>query len=250
MNSFEKSRPIQKPIGGPHLTAEYYEHYNSLFDLAMMESRIKAMHLPEEVSQRLKEPAQEMFLVLGSATTKNINGVTSIVHHVHGKKAALNDTVIFVDVNDHSIQLHQKAIRELDDASWSGVSDREKSIDHFPYPRFMVRKADIRSLPPDLDSVDVALSDYTINYLDSEKDIGDFFREVSRVLKENGVLYIALRYSQNGQAQERINQGGAEICTFRLGLYRSLAEKAGLRMLTAEPENSAGDILIVFQKEV
>jgi len=249
MNSFEKPNQQKAPVGGEHLGSEYYEEYNSLFDLEMMASRIQAIPLPEEMSTNLKRNKSNAFLVLGSATTKNLNGVTKIAHYLHGKEATLKDSVSIVDINDISVALHGKEIQELDKVSdWSKTSMRENSAKTFPYPEFSVEKGDIRSLSQETDSIDVALSDYTINYLDSKEDVSAFFCEVNRVLKQKGILYIAFRYSKGSQTQERVNQGGAEISMLSLDDYKQLAEGAGLRIVATEAGGDAGDTLIIFGK--
>ncbi len=248
MNSFEKPKQPLKAVGGEHLENEYYERYNSMFDLEMMASRIQSIELPEDVASHIKEQEKNTFLVLGSATTKNINGVTKIAHHLHGKESTPSDSVVIVDINDTSIALHEKAIRELDEIdSWSKTSIRESSGDMFPYPQFKIEKGDIRSLSQEENSIDVAISDYTINYLDSEKDVLKFFSEVHRVLREKGIMYIALRYSKDSESLQRVNQGGAEICTLGLDEYKRLAHEAGLNIVTNDV-GGGGDTLLVFGK--
>jgi ubiquinone/menaquinone biosynthesis C-methylase UbiE len=251
MNSFEKSEQPKKSVGGEHLGDEYYDAYDSLFDLEMMMSRMQSIHLPEEIDNNLKQQESNTFLVLGSATTKNINGVTKIVHSLHGKENTQKDLVTIVDINDASLSRHQKAVQELDEVSdWTKTSIREESRQLFPYPEFKVEKGDIRSLSQESDSIDVALSDYTVNYLDSEKDVRAFFNEVNRVLREKGIFYIAFRYSRNNQSEERISQGGTEICTFSLDNYKQWAEEAGLRIVATDNREDAGDTLIVFGKSL
>ncbi len=248
MTSFEKPSQPPKAVGGEHLENEYYERYNSVFDLEMMNSRIQNIQLPEDTASHIREQDRNTFLVLGSATTKNINGVTKIVHYLHGKESTPNDFVVIVDINDTSIALHERAIRELDEVdSWSKTSVRESGGDIFPYPQFKVEKDDIRSLSQEADSIDVAISDYTINYLDSEEDVMKFFSEVHRVLKEKGIMYIALRYLKDSEFLQKTNQGGAEICTLSLDEYKRLAQEAGLNIL-ANDASGGGDALFVFGK--
>lgn len=249
MKSFEQNpneNILNASVGGEHLDRDYYERYDSFFDLEMMGERIKSLALPETFFGGLKNKNAE-FLVLGSATTKNINGITKIVHHVHGKENVGEDTVSIVDINEESVAIHQKAIDDLDVRSeWSGQIIREVSAEKFPYPQFKVKKGDIRDLPQEDKSIDIVISDYTINYLDSLEGIERCFTEVSRVLQDDGTLFITVRFIKEGAEPERILQGGIPICKFGLQDYIDTAVKSGLELV--KRSEGGEDVLMVFKK--
>ncbi|NTW14260.1 MAG: class I SAM-dependent methyltransferase [Candidatus Moranbacteria bacterium] len=233
---------------------DYYENFDSFFDLQMMGERIEHVGLPEDVAERLRSSERNDFLVLGSATVKNINEVTRIAHHIHGKKQVVNDVITIVDLNDTSIRMHKEAVEQLDRKSdWTGTTVRESSAEAFPYPRFNVERGDIRNLPYGDSTKDVVISDYTINFLDTPEDINGCFGEVARVLKEDGVLFIAFRYKKDDDAPiERASQGGVIISKMRLEDYLASATRSGLTILKKETiytEGAAGDIMVVFGKD-
>lgn len=251
---------LNKSKGASQLTGlGYYDDYHSIFDLRLMQEKID--HLVagsnQEIREILRGVDRAKFLVLGSATAKNIHNVTKIAHYLRGKAHVSSDTIYIIDANDRSVELYTSAVEDLDRHSdWSGQSLREASKDSFPYPQFKVEKADMRDLPHESDSQDVVISDYTLNYVDSLEDIRSTFSEVRRVLKSGGLFFMTIIHNlaldSTGIAHDpgiKELKGGVQINKFRLASYLKLAEESGLKRVEMEIPltERSDDPLILFR---
>lgn len=248
--------------GSMQLTpAGYYDGYDGIFDLQLMQGRIESLVAGSKgrLMEALRQVEKASILILGSATTKNINNATRLAHYLRGKAKVSGDTINVIDANDYSVQIHDAAVKALDaHGNWSGRSIRETSQDAFPYPQFKVEKADMRALPHESNSQDVVVSDYTVNYVDSLEDIKNTFKEVRRVLKNEGLYFMTIRYNPEQESTESTDdqgikklQGGVQINKFRLDSYLRLAEEAGLERIEMETPFSkeSDDVLILFRSK-
>src|SRR3989339_155884 len=81
----------------------YYENYGFLdSDLNAMHDHLKSMGLPDDILEMVNEKESANILILGSATTQNLNGVSKIDKYFRPDKVE-QDKVIIIDKNFQEI---------------------------------------------------------------------------------------------------------------------------------------------------
>ncbi len=234
---------------------DYYEKYNSFYDLNCLYETINSMDISHEIVDTIKNKQDPItLLTLGSATPENINWLAKIDTYFRGKEKVENDRVIIIDVNQKSVDIHQKRIDQLDALSdWSKTIEREESKKHwFHYPQYTVALWDMRNLHYTDRSINIIVSDYTLNYLYSIEDIKKTFSEVNRLLTADGIFIVSLEYSKRSlisQWEKEIKQGNIGIHRFQLNEYITAAENNNMIQVAAAdyPSHEDGKITIVFR---
>ncbi|MBB3123282.1 SAM-dependent methyltransferase [Mesoflavibacter sabulilitoris] len=235
------------------LTAEnYYDNYGSFYDLNLTRGRMKKLSFPDNLLDFLRKPKSINFLVLGSATTKNINAVTQIGFDLRTKANIQNDIVNIIDINDISVALHEEYVNYLDkESSWGDCkTPREASLPTFPYPQFNVEKMDMCRLKYENNSIEVVISDYTLNFLSSFDDLRKVFQETSRVLTPKGIFICVFKFSENPKDNPEIEtrEANLKVYKFHLKQYLSIASKIKMGLVPITPIEKGGDTICVFQK--
>jgi SAM-dependent methyltransferase len=106
----------------------------------------------------------------------------------------------------------------------------------------------MRDLPIEDNSVDVAMSDYTFNFMTDTASIQAAFDETARVLRPGGLMLLAVEGHsayRNGvtpvegvpfdAADVREMHGSINLVRFPLSSYLSMAETSGLELRYAPP---------------
>lgn len=230
----------------------YYRQYGAGLnrDLDEMHGVLKHMELPEELLGNLRARKAASFLVLGSATPRNADAM-ALIDRVLRPGQGDADTVTFIDRNAFPMQQHQKHHKFLADwkQSYKPSTRPNSNIPELLYPYFNVSQADIRSLPFVSQSKDCVVSDYTLNFLDTQVDVGKTLGEASRVLTRGGVMLLAVTgNSAAGEMPEVYTyESRLKVQQFHPDTYVALAAANGLHEVAAVRQ---GDDLLcgVFEK--
>lgn len=213
---------------------DYYEKFSSFFDLNGLYSIIKSLNIAQEIVDSIKNIQHPItLLTLGSATPENIHWLAKINGHFREKEHVENDKVIILDINQKSVDLHQKRIDQLDIVSdWSKTIEREECKKRwFIYPQYTVTLWDMRKLPYENKSMHIIIADYTLNFLDSLHDIDKTFAEVHRVLSPEGIFICSVEYSNKAitaQGNTASKEGNLLIHRFQLNEYIAIANNNNL----------------------
>ncbi|OGF27445.1 hypothetical protein A2331_00585 [Candidatus Falkowbacteria bacterium RIFOXYB2_FULL_34_18] len=235
----------------------YYENYGFLdSDLNAMHDHLKSMGLPDDILEMVNEKESANILILGSATTQNLNGVSKIDKYFRPDKVE-QDKVIIIDKNFYPLSKHKKDIDWIEGKD--GWTNQPKSTPQFPYPKFELAQADMSQLPFADHKIDIVISDYTLNFLDDLNQVDKTFQEISSSLSENGIALISFRGNEKyppGQdnqinnendKQEHTLRGGVTVHYFPLTTYFNIAKKYNLEAIKT---NSIGtDTFAVFIKK-
>lgn len=234
----------------------YYKNYGG-WDLSLLYERMKGMGIPENLLKYIREKESVRFLILGSATTNNLNQAAKIDQYLRPGKVE-QDEVVIIDRNKYPLDEHKKEADWIEGKAKDAWSNTPKSTPEFPYPKFEIVQADIRQLPFADKSFDLVISDYTLNYLDSLKDVDGTFHQISEVLSPDGLAVVSIRgndkYPYSGESNPEIpndevqnkNQGGVDVHYLPIQAYIDLASKNGLIPINQNLMGS--DLCIIFKK--
>lgn len=237
--------------------AKYYEgfEYGGGWDLSLMISALENLELPAHVKESVARPSEATFLVMGSATTRNIGNIAVLDSKLRPGKSH-NDCVLMIDRNLYPMSQHQREWNWLRPIV-HGEGDQQ---DHLPYPNFIFAQADMRNLPLPDESCDVVISDYTLNFLDTREDVARTFGQTQRVLKPGGVMLLAvaghedvdpaipLHDLQDTAAQQKGRTGDLVTTQFPLQVYEQSAALNGLILQTAKVSSSTY-LCAILQKQ-
>lgn len=223
-------------------SAAYYDYFSSGgWDLSLMADTLKQLHVPDSALDTLRHIPAAQFLVLGSATARNIDNVAILDKHLRPGQGH-EDTVTIIDYNPYPMQQHLEKWHWLKPIARDDPEQRQ----YLPYPNFNFVQADMRRLPLPDTSCDVVVSDYTLNFLGTEQDIGQTFRETTRVLKPGGLMLLAvagheevdptvpLQDLPNTEPQLKARFGDLVTVQFPLQVYEQSAALHGLVMQAAD----------------
>ena len=227
----------------------YYENYRG-WNLGLLFARIKGMELPRDSQKTMWEKDKVKLLILGSATTDNLNQAALIDHYLRPLNKVEQDEIIIIDKNEYPVLSHKKEADWLEGSGTGSWDNLPKSTPEFPYPKFQILQADMRQLPLAKNTCDAVISDYTLNYLDNLGDVEKTFQEISEALLENGLIMLSVRgndkYSYLGKNipnlpendLQNVDQGGVEVHYFPLQTYINLAQKHKLRLMSYDLVNN------------
>src|SRR5262249_23579316 len=150
-------------------------------NLALMNNALSRIELPDDLRESLRNLSAAELLVLGSAIPDNIDHIRAIDAALRPGQGS-NDRVLIIDRDPYPLTQHRKEWDWLR-PSVRGPGNRYPELQ---YPAFRFKQADMRELPVDDGSTDVAVSDYTLNFLPSFPDVEQTFSEVARVLRLGG----------------------------------------------------------------
>lgn len=237
----------------------YYDNYGGLdIDLGFAYERIKEMGLPEELLASIREKKEFKFLILGSATTRNLDHVSKIDQYLRPGKVE-RDSVTIIDQNMYPLSGHHKEIVGIEGRGTDMWSNTPKSTPEFPYPKFRVAQADMRQLPFAEGSFDAIISDYTLNYLDSVQDIDKTFASMSQALSSGGIAVISVKGNQRypygavigaeipKDDVQKVRAGGIEVHCFPLQSYIDSAARHDLKVVSSNLNGD--DLCAVLTKE-
>jgi SAM-dependent methyltransferase len=223
----------------------YYENYGDGFDatLSLMNERLRSMKISEDVLKRLNVKEVATLLTLGSATPRNLFHLGQIDKYFRPGKVE-QDKAIIVDQNLYPLKKHREDILVIEGKD--GWSNMPKSTPEFPYPKFELIQADMRDLPFTDQTMDITISDYTLNFLDKPEDIDKTFEEISRTLSTEGIVLMSFMGNEKypfknenqrvakdniHDIQERALQGGTKFYYFPLESYFDAAKRYGLETI-------------------
>ena len=235
----------------------YYKNYGG-WDLGLMYERMKNMGVSEDALKSIREKEKARFLILGSATTNNLNQVSKIDQYFRPGKVE-QDEVVIIDRNTYPLEEHKKEVDWIEGKGEDSWSNTPKSTPEFPYPKFEIVQADMRQLPFTDNSFDIVISDYTLNYLDNIEDVNKFFSQISKALSSDGLLIVSIRGNEkypyaginipevaNNDVQNT-NQGGVDVHYLPIQAYIASASRNGLTLMN---DNLVGnDLCGVFKKQ-
>lgn len=219
----------------------YYDRYDGI-DLNEMNRCVREMTLPLELIEKIRQKPSANLLVLGSATSSNLFWVSRIDQYLRPSKVE-QDVATIVDINKHPLTEHQPHILIIEGKD--GWLNEPQSTPEYPYPRFRLAQADMRELPLVSDSVDVVVSDFTLNFLPDLSDIAQTFQEVSRVMSQDSLALISVRVDDEEIDQELA--GKIKIFKYPFATYIRLAEEYGLELL--DTQAVAKDTYMAFRKQ-
>lgn len=174
------------------LPPDYYAGFETggvgVADLGLMHSVLGSMTIPKSVEQTLQSAPSVDYLVLGSATTRNISNMALIDERLRpgmGDK----DTVTIIDINGYPMEGHQRLWRAVKDVVNNSPAGQEPML---LYPNFGFCQADMTQLPFADSSFHAVVSDYTLNFLPTLEDVDKTFAETSRVLRAGGIMLLSV----------------------------------------------------------
>lgn len=220
------------------------ENYYSQFersgtDLDKMHDILSRMDIPVDIKHSLESVHSAAILVLGSATERNIDSIAWIDQVLRPGRGN-NDGVLMIDYNNYPMQKHSKHWDWLEK-----LARTNEQQEYLPYPDFVFAQANMMQLPLADETIDIVVSDYTVNFLDDLNDVRRTFDEAARVLKPGGVLLLSAAGNEyvdpsipladitirNPQTRYRI--GGSNTSQFPMQAYRKALEDSGLVMRVA-----------------
>jgi SAM-dependent methyltransferase len=222
----------------------YYKNFeHGGWDMEAMCNIIEGAQLPAGLLDPLRAQDSTELLVLGSATARNIDKVAKIDRALRPGQGH-KDHALIIDYNSDPLDRHARKLEEYQHIL--GVRDEyvsESGIPPLSYPRFSLKQADMRDLPLEDGTVDVAMSDYTFNFLPDTASVQAAFDETARVLRPGGLILLAVDGNstyRNGVAPTedvpfeatdlREMHGGINLVRFPLSSYLSMAEASGLEL--------------------
>lgn len=216
----------------------YYDAYDAAgWDIGLMRSALADVALPDDVRDSLTNTPAATFLVLGSATSRNITHLAAIDRELRPGQGS-NDTIVMIDYNSRPLEGHQREWRWLQPM----VRGADNTYKDQQYPHFVFGQADMRQLPVRDGALDVVVSDYTFNFLGAYGDIHKTFGEVERVLRPLGVMLMSVAGREGVDptipvsdlpdlsAQQKERWGGLVTTQFPLQLYTGAAAEHGLAL--------------------
>lgn len=128
---------------------------------------------------KLGENERLTTVVLGSAAAENINQVSEFFETIRPSRGATpQDRIVIIDIIDQTLQRHQATIKRK-------IRMGRKDIEGFS-----VVKMDMRQLGITDRSINIMLSDCTLNFLSTKEECAIAFSEMSRTLHNDGVIYL------------------------------------------------------------
>jgi len=230
----------------------YNEFEHNSIDLSLMREVLGKIELPPNALKSIEEKESAQFLVLGSATPRNLDNIALIDKALRPGKGN-QDKVTIVDANIYPLERHNERIKFLDEWHASYKQNNPDQPNPLQYPKFNLAQGDIRQLPFEKRSVDVVLSDYTFNFLSTIEDVDKAFAEIARVLSDEGVVLISIKGNEKYKADQLVDEqqmtdlqpyqfdGGTIVNLFPLQTYISIAQRYGLELIG---KNTSGSDLL------
>ncbi|HSX32460.1 MAG TPA: methyltransferase domain-containing protein [Candidatus Saccharimonadales bacterium] len=168
----------------------YYDHFeHDGWHLGLMNEILRGQISTERglvADLRRKEEAR--FLLLGSATVRNLDNM-AIMDRILRPGKGKQDDVYIIDRVRYPLTKHVAHAEWLDE--WH--KNQTKPLGNgLLYPHFMFAQADMRQLPLPADTIDCVISDYTLNFLQDPADVCTTLGEVRRVLKDDGTFIASI----------------------------------------------------------
>jgi len=135
----------------------------------------------EEIKDLRESKDQFNILVVGCATPKNIDLIDDLLEKTKPEKEDGKEHIIILDRSDIALD----NIKE-------STKDRKEGV------KVSVLKMDMNEMGLADKSADIVLSDYTINFNSNVERMGDFFKEISRVLDSDGQAYLSIFTQETG----------------------------------------------------
>jgi SAM-dependent methyltransferase len=232
----------------------YYDYFTrGGWDLSLMAGALKTLDMPGHILDSLRHVPTATFLVLGSAAVRNIDNVAILDNHLRPGQGDKDHTMM-IDYNHYPLTQHRKKWGWMEP-----LTRTEEQKRHLPYPTFNFVQADMRQLPFPDKSYDAVISDYTLNFLSTEQDVAQTFRETARVLKPDGLMLLAVAGHEdvdptippqdlpNTEPQLKARFGNLVTVQFPLQVYEQSAAAHGL---TLQAANTSGNdyLCAVLQK--
>lgn len=201
-------------IFGKILAAVFKGNLNTLLNTQaeVFEEPLRAAFEKEKVS----------VLLLGSATPKNLK---YLQHFLTKNIGASNESDIFlIDNNKTALKMHRKYI-ETD----AGL------------PKVHIFGGDITAQPIRPRSVDILVSDYTANFLQTKGEWESLFQEIERTLTERGRAIVQVRTTNDPDIDDfahGLSGGEVDVVYPNERLLRSCIDTAGLEVQTEKARSS------------
>lgn len=242
---------------------DYFERGGGLnWDLGLMLSALDRMDVTQNGTfDTLREQPSAQLLLLGSATAQNLDNMALLDKRLRPGLGD-QDKVFVIDYNLYPLQKHQQRIGFIAQAEESFKRNNPDTDNPLLYPSFEVAQADMKRLPFADGSLDVAVSDYTLNFAQDREEVDQTFSEIARVLSADGFLFMSVRGNpdfpyrpgdeltpgHNEVAQKEL-AGSVSINLLPLATYLGIAEAHGLQLVADSNATSHSEILCgVFQK--
>jgi SAM-dependent methyltransferase len=223
---------------------QYYDAFEyDGWNLSLMNELLQGqIDLKPELAADVRTLDRARFLMLGSATVRNIDNL-AVMDRILRPGQGAQDAAVIIDRANYPLEKHKKQLEWYETAFFGKdtVEDMAQA-NYLPYPQFSVAKADMRQLPFPDGSMDVVVSDYTLNFLQKPSDIRATLQQVSRVLGHNGMFLASVaghpdwshsdpvpdEHAYDGRI--KLLQGGYAVTTFPAATYTAIAAEAGLHL--------------------
>ncbi len=223
----------------------YYKDFEHKgWHLGLMREALEKTEIPGDILKSIQGKGGIKFLVVGSATERNLDEIALLDKLIRPGKGRQDD-VIILDYNNYPLQRGQDRAEFIE--KWEENHKRnfpEDKSDSLLYPNFEFTQGDIRQLPLKQESTDIVITDYTLNFLADVEDIEKSFEEIGRILIPGGVVFISVKGNDKYQfsddfisekeaqdVQSRELSGGVLINQFPLHTYVAIAKKHGLKLV-------------------
>ena len=244
----------------------YYQSYEQglglNWDLQLMLSALKEMPVMHDGTfDRLRELPSANLLLLGSATSRNLDNMALLDDRLRPGHGA-RDTAYVIDYHQQPLLKHQERIDFIDEWKQSLQNTAPGEDTGLQYPSFKLARADMMHLPFAGGSMHVAVSDYTLNFVEDAGQVGQTCSEIARVLTDGGFLLLSVSGNPdfpynaedtsgpgNGEASQKELSGGLVINQLPLATYRGIAKSCGLQFVAQDASHSQTELMCgVFQK--
>jgi ubiquinone/menaquinone biosynthesis C-methylase UbiE len=168
-----------------------------------------------EIQNELKKLSQEnnpFLLVLGSATTRNIEAIS----HELKKEGIKSGKVCIIDISQIPLKKHLETLKEDEFTSRAGTV-------------FFLAQMDANKMGIRENQIDIIISDFTVNFNQTPENIKNMFNEMARVLKKEGAAFVSMNISSAETEKEPllVERLKTKQFVFPLTFYKEEAEKAG-----------------------
>jgi hypothetical protein len=219
-------------------TEKYYNYFDREENPKFEVSVSLQIYLDNDpvLADQIAEKESVTLGLLGSATHRNPQNLVEFLKKLRPNNHA-RDKIVIEEISDTAIDIHQKKFEP----------DTE-------IPVFMT-KMDMTEMGIKPKSFDVLISDFTVNFLSSIEDVGHFFKEIEKSIKDDGVALVTLSCNRNYADKDKYGYDQGRLHSNCLKLFSVYKGSEVKQLMFTLPqyikiaENNGLDVQILYRKD-